>query len=240
MYDYLPFWLRCMIGKVAKRVPHMKGKNFLIRHGMRAEDGYIGVNSVFNDEEMKAVCKIHSEITNKDIAQSLLRGFEKNNELNKRQIIDIQLWLEKDIFLKGDRMSMANSLECRVPYSDIEVYNIARKLTVKQKVNRKQTKILLRKAYENDVKCTNYNKKKLGFPVPLREWIKDKSISEDILKAFDSQTAHQFFDTEYLKRLFNEHFIGKRDNYKKIWVVYIFILWYQIYFENLDFSEMDG
>lgn len=239
MYDYLPFGLRCMIGKVAKRVPHMKGKNFLIRHGMRAEDGYIGVNSVFNDEEMKAVCKIHSEITNKDIAQSLLRGFEKNNELNKRQIIDIQLWLEKDIFLKGDRMSMANSLECRVPYSDIEVYNIARKLTVKQKVNRKQTKILLRKAYENDVKCTNYNKKKLGFPVPLREWIKDKSISEDILKAFDSQTAHQFFDTEYLKRLFNEHFIGKRDNYKKIWVVYIFILWYQIYFENLDFSEMD-
>ncbi len=240
MYDYLPFYLRYMIGKIAKIVPHMKGRNFLIRHGMKAEDGYIGVNSVFNDEELKEFCTIHSEITNKDIAQYLLKGFEKNNELNKKQIIDIQLWLEKDIFLKGDRMSMANSLECRVPYSDIEVYNIARKLTMNQKVSRKQTKILLRKAYEDDVKCTNYNKKKLGFPVPLREWIKSKNISQDILMAFDSQVAHQFFDTEYLKHLFNEHYIGKKDNYKKIWVIYIFILWYQIYFENLDFNGMNN
>lgn len=235
-YDYLPFFLRHIIATIAKTMPRMKGRNFLIRHGMKAEDGYIGVNSVFNDEELKEFCTIHNEVTNKDISQALLKGYEKYNELNKKQIIDIQLWLEKDIFLKGDRMSMANSLECRVPYSDIRVYNIAKRLKVNQKVNRKQTKILLREAYHQDVEFADYNKKKLGFPVPLREWIKEEKMRENILKAFDSQTAQKFFNIDYLKQLYNDHYCNRKDNYKKIWVIYIFILWYQIYFESPDFN----
>ena len=189
------------------------------------------MNSVFDDYELKNACIIPNKITNKDISSSLLKGYEELDDLSKKQIIDIKLWLEKDIFLKGDRMSMANSLECRVPFSDIEVYHIARKLAPYQRVNNEQTKILLREAYHNDVDFADFNKKKLGFPVPLREWIKDEKIKKDILDAFDSHVAKKFFNTEYLKQLYDDHYCNRKDNYKKICVIYIFILWYRIYFE---------
>ncbi len=230
-YDKIPFWIRNLIAKGVKILPNIKGKNFLIRHGTRIEEGYIGVNSVFDDYELKNACIIPNKITNKDISSSLLKGYEELDDLSKKQIIDIKLWLEKDIFLKGDRMSMANSLECRVPFSDIEVYHIARKLAPYQRVNNEQTKILLREAYHNDVDFADFNKKKLGFPVPLREWIKDEKIKKDILEAFDSHVAKKFFNTEYLKQLYDDHYCNRKDNYKKIWVIYIFILWYRIYFE---------
>lgn len=198
-YDKIPFWIRNLIAKGVKILPNIKGKNFLIRHGIRIEDGYIGVNSVFNDHELKNVCTIPNKITNKDISSSLLKGYEELDDLSKKQIIDIKLWLEKDIFLKGDRMSMANSLECRVPFSDIEVYHIARKLAPYQRVNNEQTKILLREAYHNDVDFADFNKKKLGFPVPLREWIKDEKIKKDILEAFDSHVAKKILQYRIFK-----------------------------------------
>ena len=167
-----------------------------------------------------------------DIASRLLKGYEKLDDVTKRQIVDIQLWLEKDIFLKADRMTMAHSIEGRVPFSDYEVYNVARKLTKDQKVKDNQTKVTLRAASKDVIPTEAYNKKKLGFPVPVREWMKAEDVKAQVLEMFHTPIAYELFDVKYLDQLVEEHYNNVKDNYKKIWNVFVFLKWYQIYFVN--------
>lgn len=171
-------------------------------------------------------------MTNKEISRQILKGYEDLDDVSKMQIVDIRLWLEKDIFTKADRMTMASSIEGRVPFSDFSVYQTARKLTLDEKLHNGTTKYLLREASRDVIPTEAYNKKKLGFPVPLREWIKDDDVKADILKALEMPIASELFDVDYVKHLIEDHCSGKHDNYKKIWCVYIFLLWYQIYFTD--------
>lgn len=229
-YDKVPFAIRFVIGKIASLFPPVRGRNFLVRKGLRIEDYYIGVNSIFERKDIERFCKAKTSITDKDIARKLLKGHEKKDDVTKRQIVDLQLWLEKDIFHKADRMTMAHSLEGRVPFSDYSVYNVARKLTKEQKVVGNQTKVLLRQASKDVIPTEAYNKKKLGFPVPVREWMKEESVKVQVLEAFHSEIAAELFDVAYLEQLVEEHYNNKKDNYKKIWNVYVFIKWYHIFF----------
>ena len=142
----------------------------------------------------------------------------------------MNLWLPYDILLKADKMTMAHSLEARVPYLDREVWKIAKSLTTEQKAKGRHTKLAFRKAALSHIPQEWANRKKAGFMVPFRVWIRDEKYGELIKKQFNSDYAKEFFDTEYLNQLLTEHLEGKNNNARVIYTVFSFLLWYEQYF----------
>ena len=125
---------------------------------------------------------------------------------------------------------MMFGLEARTPFLDKEVYEVARKLPIYAKIDKNTTKKALRLAAKDVIPNEAYKKKKLGFPVPLREWIKEEEMYQKIKIAFDSEISLELFDNKKIMKLLEEHKRGKKDNYKKIWTIYTFIVWYQVFF----------
>ena len=136
------------------------------------------------------------------------------------------------ILQKADRMTMAHSLEGRVPFIDKEVFSYASSLPIEYKVTKENTKVALRDAAKKVIPTEAYKKKKLGFPVPLRAWMREEDFYNEIKNTFNLEIADELFNTKYLMKLLDNHYSGKKDNYKKVWTVYCFLKWYQVYFEN--------
>jgi asparagine synthase (glutamine-hydrolysing) len=148
------------------------------------------------------------------------------------QYLDINLWLVGDILLKADRMSMANSLELRVPFLDKKVFDVASTLPVRLKVNKENTKYAFRAAASKRLPEDTANREKLGFPVPIRVWLRNKKYYEIVKKMFCSKIAKKFFNTGEILKFLEDHYKEKWDNSRKIWAIYIFIIWYGIYFDE--------
>ena len=144
------------------------------------------------------------------------------------QYIDLNLWLPNDILLKADKMSMANSIELRVPYLDRIIVDYAKTIPTKYKIKNNQTKYLFRQVANEYLDKEIANKKKLGFPIPIREWIKDNDIYNKIKDTF--KQGQEFFNTQEIIKLLEEHIEGKKDNSRKIWTIYSFLIWYKEYF----------
>lgn len=231
-YNKIPFCIRHAIGKVAGLFPEVRGFNFLVRRGEKLENSYIGVNRNFSEKMARKVLRKNYELKAIDVTKDVYNEFKDYSNIDKMQAIDINFWLMKDILLKADRMTMASSIEGRVPFIDKEVFSVASKLPFDYKVTKENTKVALREAAKEVIPTEAYKKKKLGFPVPIREWIKDGEFKEEIEKTINSDVANKYFNVKFLNKLFNEHISGKKDNYRKIWTVYTFIKWYQVFFEN--------
>ena len=231
-YNKIPYGIRHVIGKVAGLFPEVRGFNFLVRRGEKLENSYIGVNRNFSEKMARKVLRKNYELKAIDVTKDVYNEFKNYSNIDKMQAIDINFWLMKDILLKADRMTMASSIEGRVPFIDKEVFSVASKLPFDYKVTKENTKVALREAARKVIPTDAYKKKKLGFPVPIREWIKDGAFKEDIEKTINSDVANKYFNVKFLNKLFNEHLSGKKDNYRKIWTVYTFIKWYQVFFEN--------
>lgn len=231
-YNKIPYGIRHAIGKVAGLFPEVRGFNFLVRRGEKLENSYIGVNRNFSEKMARKVLRKNYELKAIDVTKNVYNEFKDYSNIDKMQAIDINFWLMKDILLKADRMTMASSIEGRVPFIDKEVFSVASKLPFDYKVTKENTKVALREAARKVIPTDAYKKKKLGFPVPIREWIKDGEFKEDIEKTINSDVANKYFNVKFLNKLFNEHISGKKDNYRKIWTVYAFIKWYQVFFEG--------
>lgn len=232
-YNKIPFWIRRVIGKIASLLPAKRGLNFLVRNGQTLEDGYIGVTKIFNEKEVKKLINYsNNSRSNKEITKDVYLENKDSSNISKMQAIDINFWLAKDIFQKADKMTMANSIEGRVPFTDIEVFKLARTIPDKYKVTKENTKVALRMAAKMDIPNESYNKKKLGFPVPLREWLKEEEIYNNIKNSFNSSISKELFNNKMLIKLLDDHKNNKCDNYKKIWTVYCFIVWYNEFFIN--------
>ena len=231
-YNKLPYCLRHIIGKVASIFPEGRGFNFLVRRGEKLENSYIGVNRNFSSKMAKKVLKNNYELRAIDVTKEVYNEFKNYSNIDKMQAIDINFWLMKDILLKADRMTMASSIEGRVPFIDKEVFKVASHLPFDYKVTKENTKVALRAAAKEVIPTEAYKKKKLGFPVPVREWIKDGSFKEEVEKTLNSDVANKYFNTKIINKMFEEHINGKKDNYRKIWTIYTFIKWYQVFFEG--------
>lgn len=151
------------------------------------------------------------------------------DETTRMQYVDLFFWLVGDILLKTDKMSMAHSLESRVPFLDKEVFNVSRTIPTRFKADGDQTKITLRAAAERAIPSDWAQKEKLGFPVPVVNWLRQKRYYDEIKGWFTGDSARAFFNTDELVRLLDEHKAGA-DHSRKIWIVYMFLMWYQIYF----------
>ena len=153
------------------------------------------------------------------------------------QYVDLHLWLVHDILMKGDKMGMANSLEVRVPFLDREVLELAETLPLDYKVRAPRTKVALRAAADKVIRSKTAEKKKLGFPIPIRVWLREEKYYNIVKKMFTSEAAEKFFNTDMLVKMLDEHKDGKNtnektDNSRKIWTVYIFLVWYDRFFEH--------
>lgn len=230
-YNKIPFFIRRAISKVCSFLPEVRGINFLVRRGKTLEEDYIGVNKVFSEKESNKVLKKKRTIKNSDITKKVFDEFKDESNIVKMQAIDINFWLIKDILQKADRMTMANSLEGRVPFVDKEVFKVASSLPIDYKVSKINTKLALRDAAKEVIPNESYKKKKLGFPVPVREWMKDDLVYDEIKKTLTSDNANKFFNTKYVVDLLDVHKSGRKDNYRKIWTIYCFLKWYDVYFK---------
>lgn len=231
-YNKLPFCIRHAIGKVASIFPEGRGFNFLVRRGEKLENSYIGVNRNFSSKMAKKVLKNNYELEAIHVTKDVYNEFKNYSNIDKMQAIDINFWLMKDILLKADRMTMASSIEGRVPFIDKEVFKVASHLPFDYKVTKENTKVALRAAAKEVIPTEAYKKKKLGFPVPVREWIKEGDFKEEVEKTLNSDVANKYFNTKIINKMFKEHINGKKDNYRKIWTIYTFIKWYQVFFEG--------
>ncbi len=227
-----PSFIRNLIAKLAKAVPFkFKGKNYLIRAAKSVEERFIGNAFMFSFDEKCKILK-NPELASKpqEICKKLYDDVKDQEDVTKMQYLDMNLWLVGDILLKADRMSMANSLEVRVPFLDTEVWKTAQRLPLNLKVTKENTKFALRKAAEKNLPIDTAQKKKLGFPVPIRVWLRSKKYFEIVQEEFNSTNSSKFFNANILNRLLDEHFKGKNDNSRKIWTIYTFLVWYKMYF----------
>ncbi len=232
-YQKLPEGLRRGLANVAKAVPFkFKGKNFLIRGSKPLEERFIGNAFMFSEEERAKILKNPTgHYNHKHLTRPVYKKAAGLDDVTKMQYIDVNFWLIGDILLKADKMSMANSLEVRVPFLDRNVFDLARTLPTKFKVNDRNTKVAMRAAAHRRLPEFVAEKKKLGFPVPIRIWLKEEKYYNIIKAAFMGNAAESYFNTGEIVKLLDDHRAGKEDNSRKIWTIYMFLVWYKEFFE---------
>ena len=230
-YEKLPRGLRRGIMHIAESLPAHRGVNFFVRKGKDLEERFIGNAFMLNEAERERILK---HPTGKYPHTALTKPFyDKAKDLDdvtKMQYIDIHFWLIGDILLKADKMSMANSLEVRVPFLDRVVFDVARKVPTEYKVNKENTKFAMRQAAHRYLPDMVAEKKKLGFPVPIRIWLREENYYNMVKEAFHSPAAEEFFKVDEIMKYLDEHKAGKADNSRKIWTIYMFLVWHKQFF----------
>jgi len=231
----LPRFVWKGIAGVLNAIPvQFPGKSYANRASKTLEERFIGNANLFSDKEKRKILK-NTEGMKKpeEITKPFYDDTKGMDDVTRMQYIDINFWMIGDILLKADRMSMANSLELRVPFLDKEVWNLARTIPAQFKVTKNgQTKVAMRKAALKNMPEKVASRKKLGFPVPTREWLKQEKYYNIVKKEFESETAKKYFVTEEIVKLLDEHIALKKDNSRKIWTIYVFLIWYKQFFEE--------
>ncbi len=228
-YNKIPYFIRKCIGILVYPFRNYTGFNFLYRRSKKIEDRYIGNAFIFEPNDAKKIVNFnYGNKTYKDFTKPYYDKVSDLDVVTKMQYIDFNFWLIYDILLKADKMSMANSLEVRVPYLDREVIEYASKLPSKYKIVGNETKYAFRKVAKEELADKVADKKKLGFPVPIREWLKEDDVYQEVKNMF--LESGYFFKPKKIIKLLDDHKAGKRDNSRKIWTIYTFLVWYQEYF----------
>ncbi len=227
----VPRPVRKVLGTAAKHCPNFKGKNFLVRGAMEPYQRFMRANYVFQSAERQKFLK--RPIASKVPEEYSKRYFDEVSNLDEPtqlQYVDMHTWMIYDILLKADRMSMANSLELRVPFLDKKMLELSTRIPSRYRAANETTKIALRGAAIKQLPERTANKKKLGFPVPLNDWLREDKYYNKVKAAFQSDIAEKFFVTSELMKLLDDHKSGKALNMQKIWSFYTFILWYEQFF----------
>lgn len=227
----VPRFVRKTLGAVARHCPNFKGKNFIVRGSMEPYQRFMRANYVFQSAERQKFLK--RPIATKVPEEYSKRYFDEVPHLDEPtqlQYADMHTWMIYDILLKADRMSMANSLELRVPFLDKKMLELSVRIPPRFRAANETTKIALRSAAIKQMPERTANKKKLGFPVPLSDWLREDKFYNKVKEAFQSEISEKFFVTEELMKLLDDHKNGKALNMQKIWSFYTFILWYEQFF----------
>ena len=260
MVGWIPFGIRRAVGRLAAKLPDVKGRDFLIRAGKKVEERFIGNAYIYREKEKNQILKggvtgqttqeylnpFYKEIENTCFFEKTDRtkgtenkrgrgrlGKSHLQDMEKMQSVDLNYWLPGDILQKADKMSMAHSLEVRVPFLDKEVWKLAAGLPKEAKIADGTTKYIFRKAVSKYIPQDTDGRKKLGFPIPIRVWLRQDDWHQMVKELFTSKEAEEFFHTEKLLQLLKEHKEGKKDNSRKIWTVLTFLVWYHKFFISL-------
>ncbi len=233
-FRLIPRGIKAKIAKKLERSPkNFRGKNYIIRGCKTLEQRFIGNAHLMDADEKRSVLLPHIPATEPSVLTAPhYQNSRHLDDVSRMQDIDLRFWLPGDILLKADKMSMAHSLEIRVPFLDKEVFGAARKLAIENKVRKKTTKFAFREVAAECLPEASSQRKKLGFPVPIRVWLKQDEYYNLVKTAFQSDTAAEFFSTDALVGLLDAHYNGEKDNSRKIWAVFQFLIWHKVFFEE--------
>jgi asparagine synthase (glutamine-hydrolysing) len=233
-FEYLPGRLRRSMRKVSAPLPDgMRGKSLLHRGSLTLEERYYGNARSFSDPQLRAVLRgFRDQWTHTDVTADIYAQSTEWDPVARMQHIDLFTWLRGDILVKADKMTMANSLELRVPFLDPEVFAVASQLPLDQKITRTTTKYALRKALEPIVPPHVLNRPKLGFPVPIRHWLQAGELLDWAHETVAKSQADELIDVAAVRRMLDEHLAGTTDHSRRLWTVLIFMLWHAIFVEK--------
>lgn len=227
----VPKPIRKCIAKVVTPLPNFKGKSFLIRGSKSVEERYIGNSNVFKYGERDKYLKKHYDSKPPQwFTKKFYDEAKDYDDVTKMQYMDIHGWMVQEILLKADKMSMAHSLELRVPFLDKEIFKLSSTIPAEYKVSKENTKLAMRKAANREMNQISANRKKLAFPTPLPEWLKQDKYYNIVKGYFTNDVAKKYFNTDLLVQLLDDHRAGKKFKVSKIWVVFSFLVWYEQYF----------
>lgn len=229
----LPKGIRYNLARGLKHLPNFPGRLHLYESTAKAEEFFIGQAKVFSEIEAKRILKSDyqdSESVSEIVMKSYQKVSQSEDEVKKMQYLDLHQFMAKDILLKADRMSMANSTELRVPFLDTEMAEIAAKIPTKHLLNSKDSKYALRVAAERNLPKEWAKREKLGFPVPIRDWIKTDDVYLEFRKLFSTDFAKKFFDQSLIIKMLDDCHEGKNDDRRKVWTIYTFLIWYKVFF----------
>ncbi len=231
-FKKVPRPVRRLAADVAKKLPYFKGKNFLLKCSERPEDYFMGQALVFPEKEAEAVLKPAYRVgpAPRALTDQVYARVKDQDEVTKKQYLDMNLWLPGDILLKADKMCMAHSLELRVPFLDKQVMEFAETIPTRYRIHGTNTKIVMRHAANKTLPDEWANRPKKGFPVPIRYWLREEKYYNLVKDYFTSDYAAIFFDTDALMKLLDDHFHEKANNQRKIWTVFTFLVWYKRFF----------
>lgn len=228
----LPSFMLKGAASIAKHLPQFHGKTTLLRAGRPVEETFIGEAVIFDEEEAKNILKpgYQNSRTIREITQPVYDMVKGKDDVTKKQMIDIKLFMEGDILQKADKMSMAHSLELRVPFLDKEVMKVGEEIGSDQKISNGTTKYILRKAAEKKLPEDWYKRKKKGFPVPIKLWFREEKHYNYVKEYFNADFVDQFFDKQKINQLLDDHYNDVTNNARKIYTILVFLVWYKRYF----------
>ena len=232
----VPLYFLCQLARplasdASQHLPYFKGHDFIIKGSGRPEDWFIGQAHVFEEKDAYDILRPKYRVgpTAREVAAPIYDRVKDLSELEKKQYLDLNLWLPGDILLKADKMSMAHSLELRVPYLDREVLREAQTYPDSYKL-RGDTKAVLRTAANKTLPDAWANRTKKGFPVPIAKWLEDPAFSAKVRKSFTSDVAAEYFDQDKLVAMLAD----PKHERRKIWTAYTFLTWHEQFFEKFD------
>ena len=232
-YRKLPLSARKAVAKWAAKRRAFKGQGFLIKAAQSVDEYFVGQAFIFDNDEAQRVLTpaYRSDLTWHDVTAPYFYAVADADDLTKMQYLDLHMWQPLDILRKADRMTMAHSLELRVPYLDREVWEVARAIPSDQKMRGKSTtKYPLRVAAVPLLPDDWVNRPKVGFPVPFINWMREEKYYTWAKDLINQDYVAEFFDQSYLLDLLERHYTGKERTHRKLYTVLSFLIWYQVYF----------
>lgn len=233
-YKKLPAFMRRGAAGITKRLPYFKGHDFILKGTGRPEDWFLGQALVYTPKEALAILnpKYKAGPSPFELAAPIYERAKGLSELEKKQYLDLNMWLPGDILLKADKMSMAHSIELRVPYLDRKVMEHAGTIRPEDKITPENTKYVFRKAANKTLPNEWADRTKKGFPVPIRIWLAEEPYCSEVRSRFESDAAAEYFDQPELIKLLDDHRAGKANNGRKIWTAFTFLTWHKVFMES--------
>ena len=234
IYRKLPFGLRHKLYMKYKDRKHFRGQTIILKYGQKVEDRYIGPAEIMSDELANSLVtsKYKNSETSRDLTKKYYDEVKNMDDVSKRLYLDMKMWIVEDILLKADKMTMANSIELRVPLLDKKMWELARTIPVRHKVHNEITKYAFRRAAKNKLPEDWAKRRKLGFVVPFVLWIKEEKYYKIVKEVFNKDFVSEFFDKDKINKLLDDHFNGITNNGRKVYTIYTFLKWYEIYFKG--------
>ncbi len=227
-----PRALRRTLGGIAKKMPNVKGRNFLLKSAEKPKDWFIGQAVVFTEREARDILQpaYQGGASPRELCRPFYEKSAEWSEANQKQYLDMHLWLPGDILLKADKMCMAHSLELRVPFLDKEIMALARRVPSRYCIRGHENKLVFRHAANRNLPDEWATRPKKGFPVPIRNWLRQKEYYEFVQRYFESEFAAAFFHRDKLMQLLNDHYENRANRGRRIWTVLCFLVWYERFF----------
>lgn len=201
------------------------------RYGDNLKTFYVGNTNIMKEEEKQRILKHYQEgVLPINLVKDIYEENEGLDPLSKMSDVDIQIWLEGDIYFNVDKMGEAAGLEIRMPLTDTRIFDIASRMPSNFKINEEFNKVALRTAAARVLPEEIAFRKKLGFIVPIRIWLADERYNRDVREKFHSDMAARFFHMEEIQAIFDDYVGGNSDNWRKVWTIYTFLVWYEEYF----------